>query len=58
VCEGEEGKVEGRYEEELRPLHFFEIRSIFLHLWLHWLEDWPLVGELSLSCPMSMNTIT
>jgi hypothetical protein len=24
VCEGEEGKVEGRYEEKRRPLHAFE----------------------------------
>jgi hypothetical protein len=24
---GEEGKVEGRYEEKRRPLHFFEVRS-------------------------------
>jgi hypothetical protein len=27
VWEREEGKVEGRYEEKRRPLHFFEVRS-------------------------------
>jgi hypothetical protein len=27
MYDGEEGKVEGRYEEKRRPLHSFEIRS-------------------------------
>jgi hypothetical protein len=27
MCVGEEGKVEERYEEKLRPLHSFEVRS-------------------------------
>jgi hypothetical protein len=38
---GGEGKVEGRYKEERRPLHSFEIRSncvgIFLNLWPNFL---------------------